>query len=256
MASFMSAASAPVAPRSSAVTGAPSKVKATVRRPRRALRSSRSEARHSTAMISEAAVMVKPVSRGVPWAVPPRPVMTPRRERSLTSRQRCQTIRRTSMPRALPCWTWLSTMAARVFVAAAMAWKSPVKWRLMSSIGTICEYPPPAAPPLMPMTGPCEGSRRAAAALSPRRVMASARPMRTVDLPSPAGVGDMPVTSTSFPASRRSGSRVMSTLALWGPKVMRASGGIPARRAISVMGSSVWAWAMATSVSGWGMSQG
>src|SRR3954449_7147181 len=37
---------------------------------------------------------------------------------------------------------------------------SPVKWRFRSSIGTTCVMPPPAAPPLMPNTGPSDGSRR------------------------------------------------------------------------------------------------
>jgi hypothetical protein len=31
---------------------------------------------------------------------------------------------------------WLSTIAASRLLAAPIAWKSPVKWRLMSSIGT------------------------------------------------------------------------------------------------------------------------
>ena len=41
----------------------------------------------------------------------------------------------------------LSIMAASRLLAAPMAWKSPVKCRLISSIGTTCAYPPPAAPP-------------------------------------------------------------------------------------------------------------
>ena len=38
-----------------------------------------------------------------------------------------------------------------------IAWMSPVKCKLNSSIGITCEYPPPAAPPLIPNVGPCEG---------------------------------------------------------------------------------------------------
>ena len=34
-----------------------------------------------------------------------------------------------------------------------------MKWRLMSSIGTTCAWPPPAAPPLTPKHGPSDGSR-------------------------------------------------------------------------------------------------
>ena len=64
---------------------------------------------------SLAAVMVKPVSRGTPWAGPPSPVVTSRSERSLTSTHRCQVTRRGSMPRRLPWWMWLSMRAARVF---------------------------------------------------------------------------------------------------------------------------------------------
>ena len=45
---------------------------------------------------------------------------------------------RGSMPRALPCLMWLSSMAAQRLLAAPMAWKSPVKCRLMSSMGTTC----------------------------------------------------------------------------------------------------------------------
>ena len=41
-------------------------------------------------------------------------------------------IRRASSPRALPWWMWLSRSAASRLLAAPMAWKSPVKCRLMS----------------------------------------------------------------------------------------------------------------------------
>ena len=108
---------------------------------------------------------------------------------------------------------WLSIIAASVLLALVMAWKSPVKWRLMFSIGTTWEYPPPAAPPLMPITGPREGSRSATMALWPSRANASVSPISTVDFPSPAGVGETPVTNTNLPGSR-SGTRVMSTLAM------------------------------------------
>ena len=45
------------------------------------------------------------------------------------------------------------------------------------------------APPLMPNTGPREGSRSAITAFLPMRAMASPRPIVVVVLPSPAGVG-------------------------------------------------------------------
>ena len=58
-------------------------------------------------------------------------------------------------------------MAAKRLLADVMAWKSPVKCRLRSSIGTACAYPPPAAPPFMPKHGPSDGSLNAAIALTP-----------------------------------------------------------------------------------------
>ena len=51
-------------------------------------------------------------------------------------------------------------MAASKLCAAAIAAKSPVKCKFMSSIGTICARPPPVAPPFIPKTGPKEGSRK------------------------------------------------------------------------------------------------
>ncbi|MNC96880.1 hypothetical protein D3C83_143690 [compost metagenome] len=49
---------------------------------------------------------------------------------------RFQVMRRGSMPSSLPWLMWLSIIAASRLLASAMALKSPVKWRLMSSIGT------------------------------------------------------------------------------------------------------------------------
>ena len=145
--------------------------------------------------------MSKPSLRGMPLLLPPRPVKMSRSWRSFMSMQRRHTTRRGSMFSALPCWMWLSTIAASRLLAAVMACRSPVKWRLMSSIGMICAQPPPAAPPLTPKTGPRDGSRSASTAFLPRRRSASARPMETVVLPSPAGVGLMAVTRMSLPGS-------------------------------------------------------
>ena len=86
-------------------------------------------------MISEATVIWKPSSRGTPCIRPPRPLTMWRSWRSFISTARFQVIRLTSIPRALPCWMWLSSIAASRLLAAPMAWKSPVKWRLMSSMG-------------------------------------------------------------------------------------------------------------------------
>ena len=83
--------------------------------------------------------MSKPASRGIELFGPPRPTMMFRSARSFMSITRFQTIRRGSMPRALPWWMWLSSMAASRLWASSMAWKSPVKWRLMSSMGMTWE---------------------------------------------------------------------------------------------------------------------
>ena len=127
---------------------------------------------------------------------------TLRSARSFMSIVRGQVMRRGSMPSALPCCRWLSSIAASSACALEIAWKSPVKWRLMSSIGTTCAYPPPAAPPFTPNTGPRLGSRMQSATFLPMRRSACARPTDTVLFPSPAGVGFVAVTTTSRPRDR------------------------------------------------------
>ena len=91
-------------------------------------------------------------------------------------------------------------MAASRLLAAPMACMSPVKCRLMSSIGTTCAYPPPAAPPFTPNTGPRDGSRSATITFLPIFLIPSASPTVVVVFPSPAGVGEMAVTRMSFPS--------------------------------------------------------
>ena len=183
-------------------------------RPRRAFRSMRSEAMQKAAMTSEATVISKPSWRGMPLPTPPKPSTMLLNWRSFISTQRFQTMRRGSILRAFPCLMWLSSIAAHRLFAAPIAWKSPVKWRLMSSIGTTWAYPPPAAPPLIPKTGPSDGSRRHRSAFLPRWHRASSRPTDVVVLPSPAGVGLMAVTRMSFAFLGRSLSAWMSTFAL------------------------------------------
>ena len=78
---------------------------------------------------------------------------------------------------------------------------SPVKCRLISSIGTTCAYPPPAAPPFLPKTGPKEGSRRATHDFLPILFRASDNPIVTVDFPSPLEVGLIDVTNTKLASS-------------------------------------------------------
>src|ERR1041385_8129527 len=118
----------------------------------------------------------------------------------------------------------------------------------MSSIGTTCAYPPPAAPPFTPKTGPSEGSRIQSAAFVPILRSACVTPTVTVDLPSPAGVGLMPVTSTNRPFGWRRASAPSRTFALYFPYSSISSSASPRWAAIAATGLSRAAWAMAMSV--------
>jgi hypothetical protein len=90
-----------------------------------------------------------------------------------------------------------SRAAASKLLAAVSAWISPVRWRLNSSIGITWEYPPPAAPPLIPNVGPWLGCRMTVTTLRLRWAPSAwHRPTVVVDLPSPSGVGVMPTTQT------------------------------------------------------------
>jgi hypothetical protein len=91
------------------------------------------------AMTSEATVMTHSDSRGTPFSFPPRPMTTLRMARSLMSTTRGQRIEKGSIPSWLPWWRWLSRKAEARLWAAPMAWMSPVRWRLKSSIGMIWE---------------------------------------------------------------------------------------------------------------------
>ena len=95
-------------------------------------------ARQKMAITSLATVISKPSSRGVPFTLPPRPSTMKRSWRSFISMQRFQVMRRGSMFSGLPCWMLLSIMAASRLLAVPMACRSPVKCRLMSSMGTTC----------------------------------------------------------------------------------------------------------------------
>jgi hypothetical protein len=89
-------------------------------------------------MISLAGMMTNFSSRVMPLALPS-PTTISRNARSFMSMARCQEIFFALIASSFPQWMWLSTMAERSACALAMAWKSPVKWRLMSSIGSSCE---------------------------------------------------------------------------------------------------------------------
>ncbi len=202
--SFMSTASAPLTPRSSAVTASPEeRLVPTTRRPRRSRMSARPVQSASTAMISLATEMSKPVWRVWPSSAGPCPMVTRRRWRSHVSSTRCHvtlagsmsssekrtrssvvsssgsaSLAGSSMPslrrrrsmtgakRRAPVFTsrgqsrskilsarpsrppssgrvsWNmreSMAAASRLLAAVMAWMSPVRCRLNSSMGMTCE---------------------------------------------------------------------------------------------------------------------
>src|SRR3989454_796591 len=139
-------------------------------------------------------------------------------------------------------------MAGGGLWALARGWKSPERWRLMPPIGTPCASPPPQAPPFTPNTGPSEGSRMHSAAFLPSRRSACVTPTVTVDFPSPAGVGLMPVTSTRRPRGLRRASAASRTFALYLPYSSTSSSARPSSAAMSATGRSFAAWAMAMSV--------
>ena len=120
-ASFKRAAIAPTACSWAAVTGSPAKLYATTIFPRRSFKSSISSARQRIAMISDATVMTKWSSLTIPSAFAPSPTTTLRSTRSFMSRQRFHKICLGSMPRAFPCWIWLSNRAASRLFAEVMA---------------------------------------------------------------------------------------------------------------------------------------
>ena len=134
-----------------------------------------------------------------------------------------------SIRSSFPCWIWLSRSAANKLLADVIAWKSPVKWRFKSSIGTTWEYPPPAAPPLIPKQGPREGSRSARTDFFPNFSNACARPILVVVFPSPAGVGLIAVIKTSLPSGFSSKLFMNSSenFALYFPYNSKSSSVIP-----------------------------
>ena len=69
-------------------------------------------------------------------------------------------------------------------------------------MGTTWARPPPVPPPFCPRVGPIEGWRSAITARDPIRHNAWPRPTVIVVFPSPAGVGVMEDTTTSFPSGR------------------------------------------------------
>ena len=136
IASFIRRAIAPWQPSWCTYTGSPAKLQPITIRPKRSFKSSRSLAKQRIAIISEATVIMKWSSRGKPHTLPPSATVTLRSARSFISRTRVQDNWRKSICNSLPWWMWLSIIADNKLLAAVMACISPVKWRLISSIGT------------------------------------------------------------------------------------------------------------------------
>ena len=175
--------------------------------------------------------------------------MIRRSDRSFISTTLFQEMVRGSSPSPL-VWLWmlLSITAARRLCAFSMAAKSPVKCRLMSSMGSTWEYPPPVAPPLIPNTGPREGSRSTTVVFFPRRFNPSESPMETVVFPSPAGVGEMADTRISLLWALLFWSiSFRGIFALYFPNISISSASMPNFSAISVMGRSFTFLAMSRS---------
>ena len=113
---------APVAPRSAAVTGRPDRDCPITMEPSRWRRSSRLEARAMMAMISDAAVITKPVSRLAPSPLVAATLTVMwRNARSFISMARGQVIWSGSRSSALPKNRCESIIAASRLCAAVMA---------------------------------------------------------------------------------------------------------------------------------------
>ena len=115
--------------------------------------------KHKIAIISEATVISKPSSLGFIFFSPERDTSTFLNALSFKSKHLFHVT--FSISSSFPCQMWLSIIALKRLLAVVIAWISPVKCKFISSIGATCEYPPPVAPPLIPNTGPKEGSRNA-----------------------------------------------------------------------------------------------
>ena len=199
-ASLSKTAIAPTTFKSRAKTAFPSRVLPTNIFPKRNFKSCKFLERHKIAITSEAGVILKPSSRIVPLAFAPTPIMIWRNERSFISITRFQAIDFGSkFKEYFGFWRLLSITADNKLFAFSIAEKSPVKCKFISSIGTTCAYPPPAAPPFKPKTGPREGSRKAAIAFFPIKFKPSVKPIDIVVFPSPYLVGDIAETKINFP---------------------------------------------------------
>ena len=138
--------------------------------------------------------------------------------------------------------------------ADVTAWKSPVKCRLIFSIGTTWAYPPPAAPPFIPKHGPRDGSLSAKTAFFPILPRPRASPMEAVVFPIPVLVAVMAVTRISLHSlTLLSSIRPAGTLAMYLPYCSMLSSGMPIPAATSAilriftflaisMSGFIWLW--------------
>src|SRR2546422_4913411 len=120
--------------------------------------------------------------------------------------------------------------------------------RLIAPSNAAWASPATAAPPLTPNTGPSDGSRMHSAAFRPSLRSACVTPTVTVDFPSPAGVGLIPVTSTKRPLGLRRVNACRRIFALYLPYSSTSSSVSPSSAAIAATGRSFAACAMAISV--------
>ena len=113
-----------------------------------------------------------------------------------------------------------------------------MKCKLICSIGITCEKPPPAAPPLIPKTGPIDGSRTTQVALCPRRLRPWLSPIVVTVFPSPKGVGLTEVTRIKNPCLPDDLDFIVShlILAIVGPCIIKSLLESPSFAAISSIG--------------------
>ena len=172
------------------------------------IKSSSSVAKHKIAINSEATVIVKLSLRSTPLPSP-KPTTISRSALSFISIALDHKIRSASICKGLPRYKELSIIAAIKLIEEVNACISPVKCKLISSLGSIVAFPPPVAPPLIPKTGPKEGSLKTNIAFCPIFPRPSAKLIEVVVLPSPAFVGVIAVTRTNLPSSLLSNSFII-----------------------------------------------
>ncbi len=107
---------------------------------------------------------------------------------------------------------WLSIIALSSECADVIAWKSPVKCRFISSIGTTLRVTAASGAALHAEVRPKRRFADTDSGVLADAVQPSPRPTVVVVLPSPAGVGLIAVTRISLP-SVRSWTELMNDLA-------------------------------------------